>query len=88
MPQTQRSTRPVLAQPRTRLTPRGIVVCCVAAVAVAAGAGWAIAGGSGSDKPTAPAPNGGSSQQSFPQREVAVQPQLAPGTDAGKPAAP
>ena len=86
MPQTQRSSRPVLAQPSSRVTPRGIVVACVAAVAVAAGAGWAIAGGSGSDKPPAPAPNSGSSQQSFPQREVAVQPQLAaPAKGAAKP---
>jgi hypothetical protein len=87
MPQTQHSARPVLAQPRSRLTPRGIVVCCVAAVAVAAGAGWAIAGGSGSDKPPAPAPNSGS-QQSFPQREVAIQPQLAPPAKSTGKAAP
>ncbi len=70
-----------------RLTPRGIVVGCVA-VAVAAGAGWAIAGGSGSGDP-APAPNGASgvTEQSFPQREVAVQPRFArPANPAGTPA--
>jgi hypothetical protein len=86
MPQTQRSTRPVLAQPASRVTPARIVVCCVA-VAVAAGGGWAIAGGSGSDPAPAAAPNGASSQQRFPQREVAVQPSLAaPRKSAAKPA--
>jgi hypothetical protein len=62
-----------------RMTRSRIAVCLVAVLA-AAGGGWAIASGSGSDPATPAAkpvaPNRGSSR-GLPQREVAVQPQTA-----------
>jgi hypothetical protein len=86
MDPTLRSTRRSARQSAVRR--RRIAVGCVAAL-VAAGTGWALAAGSGSSDPAPAAPNSGSAVKgagNTPQREVSVQPALAPpGVDARRP---